>query len=43
MLNYMKIIGASLQESDLFKNSKEEIGEILDDIENYIERKIYKK
>jgi DNA-binding ferritin-like protein len=42
--SYRNIIKNLLLEHDLFKNSKEEeINEIIDDIENYIERKIYKK
>ena len=44
MMNYLTIIKECLQENDLFKcSTEEEINEIIDDIENYIERKIYKK
>ena len=44
ILNYLKIVKDCLLENYLFKSSKEEeINEIIEDIENYIERKIYKK
>ena len=44
MLNYLNIVKEYLIENILFKSSKEEeINEIIDDIENYIEKKMYRK
>lgn len=44
MFNYLNIVRDCLNESDLFKGSDDaDFNEIIDDIQTYIERKIYKK